>query len=149
MNIPLTHRKQICLLKTYIVILNAAGFESRLTPFSPSRNKQLLYKVKSVPLGEGGGVFGGDGDLGLVAGDGDGVAEGTGLAADLDALLKELLQGGDIHNLILHRLRAVDHERRCLLLPSLLGPNTHCSSFTHLSNTQHDTCIAENDLFEP
>jgi hypothetical protein len=73
---------------------------------------------KRVPLGEG--PLGGDGDLGLLARDGDGVAEVAGLSAgDLDALLQELLERGDVHDLVLHGLGAVDHERdRTLLLPA-------------------------------
>jgi hypothetical protein len=76
-----------------------------------------------VPLREG--PFGGDGDLGLLAGDGDGVAEAPGLAAgDLDALLEELLERGDVHDLVLHGLGAVDHERdRPLLLGRRRAPS--------------------------
>lgn len=73
-------------------------------------------KNGSEPFGEG--TLGSDGDLVLVTGDSDGVAERTGLASgDLDALLEELLERGDVHDLVLDRLRAVDHERaRPLLL---------------------------------
>jgi hypothetical protein len=69
-----------------------------------------------IPLREG--SLGGDGDLGLLAGDGDGVTKVPGLAAgDLDALLQELLQRRDVHDLVLHGLGAVDHESdRTLLL---------------------------------
>ena len=64
---------------------------------------------RGIPLGEG--PVGGDRDLGLLAGDGDGVAEAPGLAAgDLDALLQELLERGDLHDLVLHGLGAVDRE---------------------------------------
>lgn len=43
-----------------------------------------------VPFGEV--AVGGDGDLALLADDGDRIAESTGLATDLDSLLKELFQ---------------------------------------------------------
>lgn len=61
----------------------------------------------------------------LAVTEGDGVAKSAGLAGDLDALLEEFLQGGDVHDFVLHRLRAVDDECGRLLL---LGP----TSFTHL-----------------
>ena len=82
------------------------------------RKKMAAYKrsmVKRVPFREV--AVGGDGDLALVPGDGNGIAECTGLAADLNPLLKELLQRSNVHNLILHRLRAIDQEARSLLLP--------------------------------
>lgn len=68
-----------------------------------------------LPLGEVG--VRANGDFRLVARDGHDLAEGTGLAINLDALLEELLKGGDVHDLVLHRLRAVDHESNPLLLP--------------------------------
>ena len=50
-----------------------------------SRTREIL------PLREG--AIGDDGDLALVTGDGDGVVEGSGLAAgDLDTLLHDLLK---------------------------------------------------------
>lgn len=76
---------------------------------------QDLIRDTQIPFGEVGAR--GDGDLVLLAGDGDGVAESAGLAADLDAFLEELLEGGDVHDLILHRLSAVDDECGPLLLP--------------------------------
>ena len=79
-----------------------------------------------IPLGEG--PVGGDRDLGLLAGDGDGVAEAPGLAAgDLDALLQELLERGDLHDLVLHGLGAVDREgdRALLLAPCRAGLRRH------------------------
>ena len=48
----------------------------------------LLGEVLEVPLGEGG--LGGDVDLGLVAGDGHGIAENANLAVDLDPVVEEL-----------------------------------------------------------
>ena len=79
----------------------------------------LRSRIREIlPLREG--ALGGDGDLALVAGDGDGIAEGSGLATgDLDALLQELLERGDVHDLVLDGLPAVDHEGRPLLLPAL------------------------------
>lgn len=91
--------------------------------------KVTTKKEKTVPFGEG--AVGGDGDLVLLAGDGDGVAKSTGLAADLDSLLEELFEGGDVHDLILHRLRAVDDEGRSLLLA--LGPRRRRRPTTHFS----------------
>lgn len=92
-----------------------------------------------VPFGEG--AVGGDGDLVLLAGDGDGVAKSTGLAADLDSLLEELFEGGDVHDLILHRLRAVDDEGRSLLLA--LGPR--CRPTTHFSLPSCDPTDSASD----
>lgn len=84
----------------------------------------------SVPLREG--SVGGDGDLALVAGDGDGVPEVAGLApGDLDALLQELLERRDLHDLVVDGLGAVDHEGdRTLLLPgarAALGSRRHAA----------------------
>ena len=86
--------------------------------------------VRRIPLGER--PLGGDGDLGLVAGDGDALAEVAGLAAgDLDALLQELLERGDLHDLVLHGLGAVDREGDgALLLPAgraALRPRRHAA----------------------
>jgi hypothetical protein len=47
--------------------------------------------------------------LGLL-GDGDGVAEVSGAALNLDAVVEELLEGLDIEDLVVHGLRAVDDE---------------------------------------
>jgi hypothetical protein len=90
-------------------------------------NKQALW---CIPLRER--PLGGDGDLGLVAGDGDALAEVAGLAAgDLDALLQELLERGDLHDLVLHGLGAVDREGDgALLLPAgraALRPRRHAA----------------------
>jgi hypothetical protein len=43
-------------------------------------------------------------------GDGDGVAEVTGAALNLDAVVKELLESLDVEDLVVDRLRAVDDE---------------------------------------
>lgn len=43
-------------------------------------------------------------------GDLDGVAEVTGAALNLDAVVKELLEGLDVEDLVVHGLRAVDDE---------------------------------------
>ena len=73
-----------------------------------------------IPLGER--PIGGDGDLGLVAGDGDALAKVASLAAgDLDALLQELLERGDLHDLVLHGLGAVDREGDGALLLAAAG----------------------------
>jgi hypothetical protein len=43
-------------------------------------------------------------------GDGNGVAEVTGAALNLDAVVKELLEGLDVEDLVVDGLRAVDDE---------------------------------------
>jgi hypothetical protein len=50
-------------------------------------------------------------------GDGNGVAEVTGAALNLDAVVKELLEGLDVEDLVVDGLRAVDDE----LLQSLVS----------------------------
>lgn len=62
-------------------------------------------------------------DLALtLLGDGDDIAEVTGAALDLDLVVKELLESGNIEDLVGGRLAAVDHELvRDLLLLSALG----------------------------
>jgi hypothetical protein len=45
-------------------------------------------------------------------GDGDGVAEVTGAALNLDAVVKELLESLDVEDLVVDGLRAVDDELR-------------------------------------
>lgn len=87
---------------------------------------------RGIPLREG--PIGGYGDLGLLAGDGDGIAKAAGLAAgDLDALLQELLERGDLHDLVLHRLGAVDREGdRPLLLARGRATLRHRHAARHL-----------------
>ena len=53
-------------------------------------------------------------------GDGDGLAEVSGAALDLDAVVKELLEGLEIEDLVVDGLRAVDDELLGDLL-ALLG----------------------------
>jgi hypothetical protein len=43
-------------------------------------------------------------------GDGNGVAEVTGAALNLDAVVKELLEGLDVEDLVVDGLRAIDDE---------------------------------------
>ena len=83
-----------------------------------------------LPLGEG--TVGGDGDLALLPSDGDGVTEGTSLSADLDPLLEELLEGGDVHDLVVHRLCTVDRERRPLFLPLRSAARRRAPASGHL-----------------
>ena len=66
------------------------------------------------PLGER--ALGGDANLVLLTGDGDGAAEHSSLAVHLDAVVQELLEGGDVHDLVLDRLAAIDGKSRGLLL---------------------------------
>jgi len=91
----------------------------------------LLRQVLQVPLGEG--TLRSDADLVFLAGDGDSATEDPSLSIDLDAVVEELLEGGNVHNLIFHGLAAVDGEGLGLLLAlgpgrGLLGGNCdrHC-----------------------
>lgn len=55
--------------------------------------------------------MGNDLDLAVtLLGDGDGLAEVAGAALDLDLLVQELLEGGDIEDLVGGGLRSVDNE---------------------------------------
>lgn len=57
--------------------------------------------------------MGNDLDLAVaLLGDLDGVTEVAGAAIDLDAVVKELLEGGDVEDLVAHGLRGVDDELR-------------------------------------
>nr|ACU14318.1 unknown [Glycine max] len=85
----------------------------------------LLSQVLEVPFGEV--AVGSNNDFGLLTYDGDGVAESTGLATNLNPLLKELLERRNVHDLVLHRLRAVNGECRTLLLVL----RSSCTSSTH------------------
>lgn len=58
-------------------------------------------------------LVGDDLDLAVtLLGDLDGVAEVVGAAINLDAVVKELLEGGDVEDLVAHGLRGVDDELR-------------------------------------
>lgn len=71
--------------------------------------EELLGQVLEVAAGEV--VVGDDLDLALaLLLDNDVVAEVVGAALDLDALLEELLEGGDVENLVGGGLRSVDDE---------------------------------------
>jgi len=60
---------------------------------------------------------GNDLDLAIaLLGDDDVVAEVVGAALDLDAVLEELLEGGDVEDLVVGGLRSVDDELLGLLL---------------------------------
>lgn len=73
-------------------------------------------------------AVGGDSYSALLTGYGDRIAELSSFAADFDPLLEKLLQGSDVHDLVLHRLRAVDEESRSLLL----SLRRHSRTSTHL-----------------
>ena len=77
--------------------------------------EELLREVLEVPLRKRRAALGRDGDLRAVLGDFDGVAQGSGLAPDLDAVGEVLLEGGELQNLVVDGLGAVDHEARGLL----------------------------------
>jgi len=72
------------------------------------QHDELNIRKKNIPFREV--AVRGDGDLALLPCNGNGIAECTGLAADLNPLLKKLLERSNVHNLVLHRLRAIDHE---------------------------------------
>jgi len=79
-----------------------------------------LGEVLELTLGEAKVGGRGDGELVLLAGDDDVVgSEGTGLTVDLDAIVKVLLEGGNIEDLILNGSRAVKDELDGLLLAGL------------------------------
>lgn len=60
--------------------------------------------------------------------DGDVVTEVTGTALNLNALVQELLEGGDVEDLVVDGLRSVDDELLGDLLTLLgLGGLLHCS----------------------
>lgn len=70
--------------------------------------QELLGQVLQVSLGER--KLGRDRHLRLVRGDLDLASKLASLAVDLDAVVKELVEGIDIEHLILHRLGAVNGE---------------------------------------
>jgi hypothetical protein len=65
---------------------------------------------------------GNDLDLALaLLGDGDVVAQVVGAALNLDAVLEELLEGGDVEDLVARGLRSVDDELSVVVSPSILS----------------------------
>ena len=73
------------------------------------RLQELLAEVLQVALAEL--AISSHSDLGLaILGDGDLVAEVAGLAINLDALQKELLEASDIHDAVIDGGSAVDEE---------------------------------------
>ena len=86
----------------------------------------IANEGRDVPFGEGG--IGGDGDLSLGGCDGNGVAESSGFASDLDSFLEELLERGDLHDFVIDWFGAVDYERHSFLL----GTRLHRRSSSHL-----------------
>ncbi len=79
----------------------------------------LLGEVLQVSLRER--KFSSNVNLGLLAGDLDLGTKVTSLAVDLDAIMKELLEGGSIENLILNRITTINSELGNSLLGRLLG----------------------------
>jgi hypothetical protein len=79
-----------------------------------------LGKVLELALGETEVGGGSDGELVLLTGDDNAVGgQGTGLAVDLDAIVKVLLEGGNVEDLILNGSRAVKNELDGLLFAGL------------------------------
>jgi hypothetical protein len=82
----------------------------------------------------------------LQAGDGDSAAKDPSLSVDLDAVVEEILEGSNVHNLISHGLAAVDSEGLRLLLA--LGPgrgllrgncDRHCCGGCGASDEKNET----------
>lgn len=104
-------------------------------------------------------LVGDDLDLAVtLLGDLDGVAEVVGAAINLDAVVKELLEGGDVEDLVAHGLRGVDDELRrasewagekrsgranCTFLVTLafLGPARFCNA--HLAYCSQKPSLAQ------
>ena len=58
-------------------------------------------------------LVGNDLDLSIgLLGDGDGIAEVSSAAINLDAVMQELLEGLNVEDFVVHGLRAVDDELR-------------------------------------
>merc|ERR1719502_335471 len=91
----------------------------------------VLLEVLEVALGHL--DLRGDHDAGLVLGDGDRVAQHAGLAVHLDAVLEELLEGADLHDLVVDRPGAIQDEGLRLLLLLVR------SLWRHLSSKRHKT----------
>jgi len=86
----------------------------------------LLGEVLQVAAGEG--DVSNNLDLAIAGlGDDNVLTEVTDTALDLDAVVEELLEGGDIEDLVASGLRSVDNE----LLGNLLGLATTSSSGSH------------------
>lgn len=81
--------------------------------------QELLGQVLQVALGER--KFSSDDDLGLVGGDLNLAAKVAGLAVDLDAVVQELVEGGNIEDLVLNGLPAVNSELGDGTLATLLN----------------------------
>ena len=80
--------------------------------------KILLGQVFQVSLGKR--SLSVDNDLGLISADGHLTSQLTGLAVNLNSVVKELLERGRVQDLILHGSRAVNGELRNGLLARLL-----------------------------
>jgi hypothetical protein len=65
-------------------------------------------------------------------GDDNGVAEVTGTAINLDAIVEELLEGGDVEDLVVDRLRGVDGElKSSASQSSAIPPRFNISTGVH------------------
>ena len=91
--------------------------------------RQKFLQVLEVAAGEL--IVGNDLDLAVtLLGDDDSVTQVTDTAVDLDALVQELLEGGDIENLVAGRLRGVDDELRAEQSALSFGRRKHCAGST-------------------
>jgi hypothetical protein len=93
-------------------LLGAVGYE--LEPsVSMIVGEVRVGGIQVLQVAAGEVVVGNDLDLAVtLLGDNDGLAEVVGAALDLDALLEELLEGGDIEDLVVGGLRSVDDVLR-------------------------------------
>ncbi len=78
------------------------------------RERERFIRIKS-PLWKR--ILWSDADLVFLPGDGNGVAQHTGLSRDLNTILQKLLKRSDVHNLVFHGFPTVDGEGLRLLLP--------------------------------
>jgi hypothetical protein len=84
--------------------------------------------VQVLQVAAGELLVGNDLDLAVaLLGDLDGLAEVSGAALDLDAVVQELLEGLDVEDLVVDRLRAVDDELLGDLGALLRGGTAGCA----------------------
>jgi len=95
-----------------------------------------MYNVQVLEVAAGELIVGNDLDLAVtLLGDLDGVAKVADAALDLDPLVQELLEGGDVEDLVARGLRGIDDE---LITPArqsgpgLLGRRFGIGDSTHL-----------------
>ncbi len=95
------------------------------------RDREIFIRINS-PLWKR--ILRSDADLVFLPGDGNSVAQHTGLPRDLNTILQKLLKRSDVHNLVFHGFPTVDGEGLRLLLPlgttgGLLGRYCGCHDY--------------------